>query len=67
MKTWRRAWKLELIERFNPTWRDLFEDLNQQKKPGPRLSAGRAGEEEPQWGNPGSIALTGDELPRDDV
>ena len=28
MKEWRRAWKLELIERFNPTWRDLFEDLN---------------------------------------
>jgi len=28
MKKWRRAWKLELIERFNPTWRDLVEDLN---------------------------------------
>ena len=28
MKEWRRAWKLELIERFNPTWRDLFVDLN---------------------------------------
>ena len=27
MKKWRRAWKLELIERFNPTWRDLFEDF----------------------------------------
>jgi putative endonuclease len=26
MKKWRRAWKLELIERFNPGWRDLFED-----------------------------------------
>ena len=25
---WRRAWKLELIERFNPTWRDLIEDFN---------------------------------------
>jgi hypothetical protein len=24
---WRRAWKLELIERFNPTCRDLFEDF----------------------------------------
>ena len=22
-----RAWKLELIERFNPGWRDLFDDL----------------------------------------
>ncbi len=26
MKVW-RAWKIELIERFNPGWRDLFEDL----------------------------------------
>lgn len=24
MKTWRRRWKLELIERFNPVWRDLY-------------------------------------------
>jgi putative endonuclease len=23
MKKWRRAWKLELIERFNPYWDDL--------------------------------------------
>jgi putative endonuclease len=28
MKKWRRAWKLELIERFNPAWRDLFEDMD---------------------------------------
>jgi len=27
MKTWNRAWKLELIERFNPAWRDLFDEL----------------------------------------
>jgi putative endonuclease len=27
MKKWRRAWKLERIERFNPAWRDLTEDL----------------------------------------
>jgi putative endonuclease len=27
MKKWRRAWKVELIERFNPGWRDLFEEL----------------------------------------
>jgi putative endonuclease len=27
MKKWRRAWKLALIERFNPGWRDLFEDM----------------------------------------
>ena len=27
IKKWRRAWKLELIERQNPQWRDLYEDL----------------------------------------
>jgi putative endonuclease len=27
MKKWRRNWKLELIERFNPGWRDLSLDL----------------------------------------
>ena len=27
MKKWRRAWKLMLIERFNPGWADLFETL----------------------------------------
>ena len=27
MKRWRRDWKIELIERGNPTWRDLFEDV----------------------------------------
>lgn len=26
IKKWRRAWKLELIERDNPQWRDLFEE-----------------------------------------
>jgi putative endonuclease len=24
IKRWRRAWKLELIERGNPQWRDLY-------------------------------------------
>ena len=28
IKKWERRWKLELIERANPTWRDLYEDLN---------------------------------------
>ena len=28
IKRWRRAWKIELIERDNPTWRDLYLDLN---------------------------------------
>lgn len=27
IKKWRRAWKLELIERFNPGWRDLLDTL----------------------------------------
>jgi len=27
MKKWRRLWKIELIERFNPAWRELSEDL----------------------------------------
>jgi putative endonuclease len=27
MKKWRRAWKLELIERFNPGWRDISSEL----------------------------------------
>jgi putative endonuclease len=27
IKEWRRAWKLDLIERENPDWCDLFEDL----------------------------------------
>ena len=27
MKTWRRVWKLDLIERLNPEWRDLFEEM----------------------------------------
>jgi putative endonuclease len=27
LKQWRRAWKLELIERENPTWRDLSQEF----------------------------------------
>jgi len=27
IKKWRRAWKLELIERHNPQWRDLYDEL----------------------------------------
>ena len=27
MKKWRRAWKIALIERFNPGWRDLSPEL----------------------------------------
>ena len=27
IKRWRRTWKIELIEKENPTWRDLAEDF----------------------------------------
>ena len=27
MKHWRRDWKIDLINRSNPTWRDLYHDL----------------------------------------
>ena len=27
IKRWRREWKVEMIERGNPTWLDLAEDL----------------------------------------
>jgi len=27
MKRWRRDWKIALIEKNNPTWRDLFADV----------------------------------------
>jgi len=27
MKRWKRAWKLALIERDNPQWRDLYDDI----------------------------------------
>jgi len=27
LKRWNRVWKLELIEKTNPTWRDLWLDL----------------------------------------
>ena len=27
IKRWRRAWKIELIEKDNPDWRDLYEEI----------------------------------------
>ena len=27
MKKWNRAWKIELIQKMNPEWRDLYDDL----------------------------------------
>jgi len=26
-KKWNRAWKLDLIEKMNPSWRDLYEEI----------------------------------------
>jgi len=28
LKRWRRHWKVELIERTNPAWRDLYWELS---------------------------------------
>ena len=28
MKFWKRVWKLRTIEKMNPDWRDLYEELN---------------------------------------
>jgi len=27
LNKWNRAWKLKLIEKHNPNWKDLWEDL----------------------------------------
>ncbi len=27
IKNWRRVWKIELIEGFNPDWQDLYESI----------------------------------------
>ena len=27
MKAWKRKWKIELIEKMNPDWKDLYDDL----------------------------------------
>ena len=27
MKKWKRQWKIELIEKTNPAWKDLYKDL----------------------------------------
>lgn len=28
LKEWQRKWKIDLIEKENPEWRDLYEDIN---------------------------------------
>jgi putative endonuclease len=27
LKEWKRQWKLELIDKQNPDWRDLYEEI----------------------------------------
>jgi len=27
LKNWKREWKIDLIKKFNPTWRDLYLDI----------------------------------------
>jgi putative endonuclease len=27
IKKWNRLWKLELIEKMNPSWRDLYDEI----------------------------------------
>ena len=27
IKRWRRAWKVDLIEKYNPFWADLYDDV----------------------------------------
>ncbi len=40
LKKWRRRWKLNLIESFNPQWRDLWDEIAyaEQIAPGSRLT-----------------------------
>ena len=28
IKKWHRAWKIELVEKNNPTWRDLYNEID---------------------------------------
>ena len=28
IKKWNRAWKIELIQKSNPTWRDLYNEID---------------------------------------
>jgi putative endonuclease len=40
IKEWSRTWKLALIERTNPYWRDLWPDIVNCEGTGSRLSPG---------------------------
>lgn len=28
LKAWKRSWKLELIESYNPDWKDLYDEIS---------------------------------------
>nr|WP_262710747.1 hypothetical protein [Pedobacter ureilyticus] len=30
LKNWKRQWKINLIDNFNPDWEDLFYKLNEE-------------------------------------
>lgn len=51
IKKWNRAWKLELIERGNPTWRDLWPEILGDTSALPDPAIPRHSRER---GNPGS-------------
>jgi putative endonuclease len=36
LKRWKRAWKIELIEKTNPIWRDLYEEISGLTAPLPQ-------------------------------
>ena len=40
IKRWARAWKIELVERENPTWRDLAEDFGFETLIGKKVDPG---------------------------
>ena len=40
IKEWRRLWKIRLIERANPEWRNLFDDRSGEIVNGPRDEEG---------------------------
>lgn len=35
LKSWRRAWKVKLIESFNPEWQNLFDEVTGEVFDGP--------------------------------
>ena len=41
MKKWKRQWKIELIEKKNPNWKDLYYDIIREMETGPMDSCFR--------------------------